>query len=61
MRCKICDEKLSLSEVKRKDVDNTYTDTCSICLGVVYKSLSEYGFENNTGFSDLLVDDEEDF
>ena len=61
MRCKICDIKLSVSEVKRKDVNNTYIDIYGTCLGVTYTSLSEYGYGRNTGFDEILIDDEDDF
>ena len=61
MRCKICDKKLSLSEVKRKDNYNTYTDTCGTCLGVTFKSLSEFEYKYHDGFSDFIFDKDEDF
>tara|TARA_R110000796_G_scaffold35933_2_gene92125 strand:+ start:360 stop:569 length:210 start_codon:yes stop_codon:yes gene_type:complete len=46
MRCKICDEKLTLSELNKKDNHTgTFSDTCYRCDGVTWESLREFESE----------------
>lgn len=43
MRCKICDTKLTRTELTKKDRrTDTYTDTCHKCEGFIYKTVSSY-------------------
>ena len=43
MRCKICDTKLTRTELTKKDRrTDTYTDTCHKCDGFIYKTVSSY-------------------
>tara|TARA_R100000808_G_scaffold3002_1_gene11151 strand:+ start:93 stop:275 length:183 start_codon:yes stop_codon:yes gene_type:complete len=46
-RCKICDHKLSISELKTIDPrSGEYSDTCSNCMASVYRDL-EFEYDLN--------------